>query len=156
LKWVGQLFEALEFIHNKNIIHRDIKTKNIVLDGENNLILVDFGFVKEIDEKGTKSYLGTPNYLAPEIFKDGEAYNKPVDIWSAGIVVFQLIQSCNENCIPWVDLRSNPKEIDKHLNQDTILEKICRKCLIIQPSERCTAKDVVKWLEDFKKDSPSL
>ncbi len=82
-------------IHGKGIVHRDIKLANILLKKEFNSLVIklaDFGFAKEINEQEfmLKTYCGTPITMAPEILQN-EFYDKKCDIWSLGIIMFQLV-----------------------------------------------------------------
>ncbi|CAG9318501.1 unnamed protein product [Blepharisma stoltei] len=90
-KWIGQLAEALNHIHNNKIIHRDLKSHNIFLTKDGGVQVGDFGISKILnfsDELAVTS-VGTPYYLAPEICK-GEPYDNKADIWSLGCIVYEL------------------------------------------------------------------
>ena len=85
----AQLLDGLENIHNSNIVHRDIKLENIMLSGNDyTLKYVDFGFAMEKSYGYLKSYLGTPNYAAPEIHLKRPYLGEYADIFSLGVTLF--------------------------------------------------------------------
>ena len=85
----AQLLDGLEAIHNSNIVHRDIKIENIMLSGNDyTLKYVDFGFATEKSNGFLTSYLGTPNYAAPEIHLKRPYLGVYEDIFSLGVTLF--------------------------------------------------------------------
>ncbi|XP_046913187.1 serine/threonine-protein kinase Nek8 isoform X1 [Dermatophagoides farinae] len=110
-----QLVTAVRYLHRNNVIHRDIKTKNIFLNKQGFIKLGDFGISKILDpNKDARSFVGTPLYLCPEIYA-GKAYNKPVDIWSLGCVLFEMSLTSNKSIFEdSVIARLMPKIIKGH------------------------------------------
>ncbi|XP_034017523.1 cGMP-dependent protein kinase 1 [Thalassophryne amazonica] len=83
--------EAYSYLHKKNIMYRDLKPENLMLDGKGYIKLVDFGFAKElIRSQKTYSFVGTPEYMAPEIIKQ-QGHDFAVDFWSLGILIYELL-----------------------------------------------------------------
>lgn len=77
--------------HDRDIVYRDVKPENILLDNNYNVKLADFDVAKVVgSEDFTTTPCGTPSYVAPEILAASaeRAYNKAVDIWSAGVVLY--------------------------------------------------------------------
>uniref|UniRef100_A0A1B6CD91 non-specific serine/threonine protein kinase n=1 Tax=Clastoptera arizonana TaxID=38151 RepID=A0A1B6CD91_9HEMI len=88
----GQLCLALQYLHSKNILHRDITTNNILLTGcyQHVIKLSDFGLSKVLSSKSRNSSLvGTPCYLSPELCQ-GRAYGIHSDIWALGCVLYNM------------------------------------------------------------------
>lgn len=86
-----QVCRAVKCLHDNNIIHRDIKPENILLDDSLNAKLCDFGWSTETKRNEVReTFCGTYEYMAPEIF-ESEQYNGSVDIWSLGILLYELL-----------------------------------------------------------------
>ncbi|XP_076364735.1 phosphorylase b kinase gamma catalytic chain, skeletal muscle/heart isoform-like [Tachypleus tridentatus] len=152
-----QLLEAVHYIHSKNIVHRDLKPENILLDDNFNIKLTDFGFAKEVNpQEGQFELCGTPGYLAPELLKasmyeNAKGYNKEVDIWACGVIMYTLLvgfppfwhrkqmvmlrnimEGNYEFCSPeWDDITELPKDL-------------IRKMLTVSPENRLTASEALK------------
>ena len=92
---VKQLFKALQHLEEGRIVHRDIKTENLLYDVENqHLYVIDLGIITRTVESGRRRNLwtntGTLEYKAPETL-EGSSYNESVDVWAGGVVLFELI-----------------------------------------------------------------
>ncbi|KAF9420798.1 hypothetical protein BGZ94_009033 [Podila epigama] len=91
-KWFRQICLAIQYCHSRKIVHRDLKLENILLDSQNNIKLIDFGFTRECESKKLlESYCGSAAYTAPEIIL-GKKYSGPeADIWSLGVILYTLL-----------------------------------------------------------------
>lgn len=99
----------MEYIHNKKIIHRDIKPENILIDADDNIKLADFGwsnFFKGDHKRST--FCGTLDYLAPEMIEKGHQHDTGVDIWSVGVLTFELLTGY----APFSPQDADQKEVD--------------------------------------------
>ena len=89
------IMTGLHHIHTNNVVHRDLKAENCLLDKNLQLRIIDFGLSKMVQhEEGGQFLLGTPYYMAPEVYEmqgRNEAYRQPLDCWSAGILMFYMI-----------------------------------------------------------------
>ena len=87
-KLIIQTIEIIKYLHSLNIIYRDIKPENLLLDKDYNIKLCDYGWATYITPgKFLTVYCGTPEYVSPEMLKR-YAYNEKVDIWGIGVLIF--------------------------------------------------------------------
>lgn len=96
LQIVPQICDALQFAHDRGIVHRDIKPSNILLTRDGRVKIADFGLAKPIDaEDGPQTRsgvsMGTPEYAAPEQLKSGEDIDHRADIYSLGVMLYQML-----------------------------------------------------------------
>ncbi|XP_071834760.1 RAC-gamma serine/threonine-protein kinase-like [Apostichopus japonicus] len=88
----AEIICALYYLHQQNVIYRDLKLENLLLDNDGHIKITDFGLCKEEVSYGdtTKTFCGTPEYLAPEVLEDND-YGKAVDWWGLGVVMYEMI-----------------------------------------------------------------
>ena len=84
----GSLLLAVEYLHKKKVVYRDIKPENVMVNDNGYLKIIDFGTVKEIQDR-TNTIIGTPHYMAPEIVR-GEGYSFQVDVWSIAVCIYEF------------------------------------------------------------------
>lgn len=90
--YAGCVVLAFEYMHSLNIVYRDLKPENLLLDKQGYIKVTDFGFAKDITEGRTYTLCGTPDYLAPEIVA-GKGHGKGVDWWTLGVFIYEMLAS---------------------------------------------------------------
>ncbi|KAM6970163.1 MAP/microtubule affinity-regulating kinase 4 isoform 1-T1 [Aplochiton taeniatus] len=147
-----QIVSAVHYCHQKNIVHRDLKAENLLLDADAHIKIADFGFSNEFT-LGNKldTFCGSPPYAAPELFQ-GKKYDGPeVDVWSLGVILYTLVSGS----LPFDG--QNLKELRERVLRgkyrvpfymSTDCEGILRRFLVLNPSKRCTLDQVMKdkWI----------
>uniref|UniRef100_A0A8C9YG45 MAP/microtubule affinity-regulating kinase 3 n=1 Tax=Sander lucioperca TaxID=283035 RepID=A0A8C9YG45_SANLU len=147
-----QIVSAVHYCHTKNIVHRDLKAENLLLDADANIKIADFGFSNEFT-LGNKldTFCGSPPYAAPELFQ-GKKYDGPeVDVWSLGVILYTLVSGS----LPFDG--QNLKELRERVLRgkyrvpfymSTDCEGILRRFLVLNPTKRCTLDQVMKdkWI----------
>jgi cGMP-dependent protein kinase len=103
--YIGSIMLAVQYLHERKFLFRDIKPENIMVLENGYIKLIDFGTAKEIKDK-TKTIIGTPQYMAPEVIL-GELYSFEIDFWSIGICLYEFC--CG--CLPFGENEEDPTNI---------------------------------------------
>ncbi|KAG8715579.1 hypothetical protein FRC11_002754 [Ceratobasidium sp. 423] len=107
-KLFAQLISGVSYIHQKKIVHRDLKLENLLLDRNRNVIITDFGFANRFEHRPDdlmQTSCGSPCYAAPElVISEGEYVGSAVDIWSCGVILYAMLAGY----LPFDDDPNNP------------------------------------------------
>ncbi|XP_035598954.1 MAP/microtubule affinity-regulating kinase 3-like isoform X14 [Oncorhynchus keta] len=147
-----QIVSAVQYCHQKHIVHRDLKAENLLLDADMNIKIADFGFSNEFTI-GNKldTFCGSPPYAAPELFQ-GKKYDGPeVDVWSLGVILYTLVSGS----LPFDG--QNLKELRERVLRgkyripfymSTDCENLLKRFLVLNPAKRGTFEQIMKdrWI----------
>jgi len=154
---------GLEYIHQENFIHRDVKGGNILINSDGTIVLSDFGVSAYLDVHECKShntFVGSPLWMAPEVIKR-ENYDNKIDIWSLGITTLELFigKPPNNDLDPMTAIRKTVYDISPTIESykemskkgSSALNNFISKCLQKNSSLRPTAKELL--LDPFIKSA---
>lgn len=167
---VARVARALEFAHERGIIHRDVKPSNVLVSAKGRVRLTDFGIARTLDGSArltaTGIMLGTPGFMAPEQIQALPDLGPAVDIYGAGAVLYacltrkapvrgKVVSAVLRNAL--AGLFDRPRDIDPSIEPD--LERICLKALATRPEDRHRsagelAEELETWLESYAPADP--
>uniref|UniRef100_A0A8W4F818 non-specific serine/threonine protein kinase n=1 Tax=Sus scrofa TaxID=9823 RepID=A0A8W4F818_PIG len=147
-----KIVSAVQYCHQKRIVHRDLKAENLLLDADMNIKIADFGFSNEFALGGKlDTFCGSPPYAAPELFQ-GKKYDGPeVDVWSLGVILYTLVSGS----LPFDG--QNLKELRERVLRgkyripfymSTDCENLLKRFLVLNPIKRGTLEQIMKdrWI----------
>lgn len=164
---IGQLCKTLLYLHSRKIIHRDIKPENILLDTQGNLKLADFGCSNyQFKSIKRETYCGTLDYLAPEMADANHKHDYRVDIWSVGVLIFELLAGY----APFSPNRPDAKreQIEAETKSNILQSKLVfpkdfpalakdlvKKILVLKPEDRYSLDQILghSWVLQFYRSS---
>lgn len=160
-----QILKALQHAHDRGIVHRDIKSQNVMLMSDGTIKVMDFGiarFNRETDKTISEKAIGSVHYISPEQAR-GDITDEKSDIYSVGVMLYEMLtgqkpfDGDNPVSIALMHMQSQPKrptEINSSIPEG--LEEIVIKAMQKEPSKRYqTAGEMIKDIEEFKKN-PSI
>ncbi|XP_053733674.1 serine/threonine-protein kinase SIK1 [Synchiropus splendidus] len=147
-----QILTAVDYCHRHHIVHRDLKTENLLLDANMNIKLADFGFGNFYNAgEPLSTWCGSPPYAAPEVFEGKEYEGPQLDIWSLGVVLYVLV--CGSLPFDGPSLPALKQRVTEgrfripfFMSQDC--ENLIRKMLVVDPAKRISVAQIKqhRWM----------
>ena len=156
--------EGIAYLHANDLIHRDIKTENILVDDSWRCVLADYGFARKAaaGNRQAMTILGTDEFMAPEVVF-GESYDDRADVFSFGVVLAEIITRRAPGRdgflmrLPRKKFAADVDEVRAAAPADTpasLLECVAQ-CLAYEPDDRLTADMALAWLNDLVRELPA-
>lgn len=143
VKVVYQICNAMQYLHDNKIIHRDLKVNNILINSQKNVKICDFGISKYIDVTTLTSMthgIGTFIYMAPELFDPESKLDEKIDVYAFDVVLYFI---ATKGEIPKPLQNSILEDFDIPINVNKLSKSIIKKCWSFQPKERPSFKSIM-------------
>lgn len=164
---LGEILDGVKYIHEENIMHRDLNPKNIFLSKSGTVKIGDFGIARtvyltdgnttvSINDENLTSYFGTKLYCAPEVLNCSKSYDNRVDLYSLGLIIFEMwypFQTQMERSKSFDDIKSSAIKIPDSFEPE-IVKEILIGLLQHNSSDRMVLDDVVKKMLLIEKEDP--
>ena len=149
-----QIFEAINYLHQKDISHRDIKLENILMNNNYEVKIIDFGFgLYNPSHKKIDFFCGTPKYIAPEILNGNGYFGEKVDLWSLGVLIYKIY--CDSYPFNGRNKRELYFNIKKGkykipVNIPDNIKNIITNLIVVDPMQRINCEIVLQspWLKE--------
>lgn len=160
LKYLRQILQGLQYLHQRGISHRDVKPENVLMTSNGRVKLADFGMCywrRPGGEMSTRQHCGTPQYAAPEIMRKAPYVPEKADMWACGVVLYAMLT----RTLPfvgndWAQLKHNVIHADvkaiaaspalKHASEPTL--HLLKSLMSVRASTRPSPKDAIELVDD--------
>jgi len=148
LKIFAQLMKGVNYLHQRNVVHRDLKLENILLDSRANVKVGDFGFAT-VTKQGEfmSTSCGSPYYVAPEVIREERKYTEKVDIWSCGVILYALVTGVlpfSDRHIPIIfdHIRAGKYDVPTYL--PPAIQELIKSLLVVDPDKRPSSQKILE------------
>jgi polo-like kinase 1 len=146
-----QTLDGVKYMHDKNIIHRDLKLGNLFLDEKMEIKIGDFGLAAQLEFDGERklTVCGTPNYIAPEVLDGGKhGHSFEVDVWSLGVILYTLLVGrppfeTNDIKTTYRKIRNTSYSFPEGLEISSTAKRLIQRILQSNPESRPTLSDIM-------------
>ena len=145
--YMTHVLQAVQYLHDKNVIHRDLKLGNLFLDKQLHIKVGDLGLATRVDDRDEKrkTICGTPNYIAPEIIQNDKAkrgHSFEVDVWSMGVILYTLLvgkppYEAKNVKATYQRILKNEYSFPPHSHVSSTARDLVGRMLQSEPSDRC-------------------
>lgn len=148
--YIHQLVRGVQYVHQKNVIHRDLKLGNLFLTERMQLKIGDFGLAAQVFYEGERkrTVCGTPNYLAPEVLEGSNGHSYEVDYWSIGVILYTML--CGRPPFESVEVKQTYEKIKNgqfafpdHISMHSNTKNFIRGCLIKDAAKRMNLEEML-------------
>ena len=160
-----QIFDCMNYLHKNHIAHRDIKLENILIEKNNNIKIIDFGFGMNNSDYNYRTnnnninfvklenfFCGTPNYMPPEIICKKRYVGEKADLWSLGILFYKMVMGDfpfkgKDEKELYKNVKTGKFKLKEGLNENIV--KIIKGLIVVNPDKRISCSEVLenKWMK---------
>ena len=160
-----QIFDCMNYLHKNHIAHRDIKLENILIEKNNNIKIIDFGFGMNNTDYNYRTnnnninfyklenfFCGTPNYMPPEIICKKRYIGEKADLWSLGILFYKMVMGDfpfkgKDEKELFKNVKTGKFKLKEGLNENIV--KIIKGLIVVNPDKRISCSEVLenKWIK---------
>ncbi len=163
--YILQITSAIKYLHDRHILHRDLKVENLLISFDYQIKIADFGFAVDFSDGPRTTFLGTNEYIAPEMLR-GDEYTTSVDVWAIGILIFEFLygetpfaesnkrkifSKIRRNDYTFPDPRDYPDDHEYILNYQQYLQlnQLIRQILKPKVHERLSLENIIESVQNM-------
>lgn len=149
--YIHQLVRAMQYVHSRKVIHRDLKLGNLFLTDKMQLKVGDFGLAAQVFYQGEKkrTVCGTPNYLAPEVLEANGGHSYEVDYWAIGVILYTMLNGrppfeSQEIKQTYKKIRAGAFNFPEHVTMGVQVKDFIRRTLTVDINKRINLQEMLE------------